>query len=192
MFFLSSDGDLRLEEHDGGWALAGQAAPQFRLVDEYLAYLRDRNYSPKTVRSYGYDLLAFCRWLLATGRPLSEVGTEVLLGFLRACREAKVSGRAGPRQNLSNRLAYADAARSKCRFLRGCSDFGDRSFPACCRVHKPISKASKTRSVCSVVDSCHPTHQAGEHVQDERRIHPPETSECRRCLQPTNNLVSAP
>lgn len=46
--------------------------------------------------TYGYDLLAFCRWLLVTGQSLSEVGTEVLLRFLWACREAKIPGRAGP------------------------------------------------------------------------------------------------
>ncbi len=50
---MNSDCGLSLEERDGGWALAGQVAPQFKLVDEYLAYLTDRNYSPKTVRSYG-------------------------------------------------------------------------------------------------------------------------------------------
>ncbi|TDC96106.1 hypothetical protein E1292_38645 [Nonomuraea deserti] len=54
---------LRLEEREGSWMLAGPSAGQFVLVDEYLAYLADRNYSPKTVRAYGYDLLAFCRWL---------------------------------------------------------------------------------------------------------------------------------
>ncbi|MEU8251626.1 site-specific integrase [Nonomuraea sp. NPDC048916] len=47
---------LRLEECAGGWTLAGSSAGQFVLVDEYLAYLADRNYSPKTVRAYGYDL----------------------------------------------------------------------------------------------------------------------------------------
>jgi len=92
---MNSGCGLSLEERDGGWALAGQVAPQFKLVDEYLGYLTDRNYSPKTVRSYGYDLLAFCRWLLTAGHPLAEVNTEVLLGFLRACRDAQVPGRAG-------------------------------------------------------------------------------------------------
>jgi diketogulonate reductase-like aldo/keto reductase len=58
---MSSEADLRLAERDGGWALAGPAAARFGLVDEYLAYLADRNYSPKTVCAYGYDLLAFCR-----------------------------------------------------------------------------------------------------------------------------------
>ncbi|WP_162561543.1 site-specific integrase, partial [Salinispora mooreana] len=56
-----SEGGLRLEERDDGWVLAGSGAAAFALVDEYLAYLGDRNYSPKTVRAYGYDLLAFCR-----------------------------------------------------------------------------------------------------------------------------------
>jgi site-specific recombinase XerD len=91
-----NDDGLQLRERDGSWALTGSAAARFALVDEYLAYLADRNYSPKTVRAYGYDLLAFCRWLAAEDVPLSEVTTEVLLRFLRACREATVPGRPGP------------------------------------------------------------------------------------------------
>lgn len=75
--------------------LAGAAASRFGLVNEYLAYLADRNYSPKTVRAYGYDLLAFCRWLAAEDLPLPEATTEMLLRFLRVCREAKVPGRPG-------------------------------------------------------------------------------------------------
>ncbi|HEX2290287.1 MAG TPA: site-specific integrase [Pseudonocardiaceae bacterium] len=93
---MISESGLRLEQRDGGWALAGPAAPRFGLVDEYLGYLADRNYSPKTVRAYGYDLLAFCRWLVVEEQPLAQVSTEVLLRFLRACREAKVAGRPGP------------------------------------------------------------------------------------------------
>lgn len=59
-------------------------------------YLADRNHSPKTVRAYGYDLLAFCRWLAGQDLQLVDVPTEVLLRFLRACREATVPGRPGP------------------------------------------------------------------------------------------------
>lgn len=95
LFFVRDD-DLRLEERDGAWALAGTTASRFGLVDAYLAHLADRNYSPKTVRAYGYDLLGFCRWLLAEEEHLEEVTTEVLLRFLHACREAKVPGRPGP------------------------------------------------------------------------------------------------
>jgi integrase/recombinase XerD len=59
LFAVISELGLRLEERDGGWALAGTAASRFGLVDEYLGYLADRDYSPKTVRAYGYDLLVF-------------------------------------------------------------------------------------------------------------------------------------
>jgi site-specific recombinase XerD len=93
---VSDDYGLRLEERDGGWGLAGPAASGFVLVDQYLAHLVDRNYSPKTVRAYGYDLLAFCRWLVSAGEPLAGVTTQVLLRFLHACREATVAGRPGP------------------------------------------------------------------------------------------------
>ena len=93
---MISESGLRLEERDGVWALTGPAASRFGLVGEYLGYLADRNYSPKTVRAYGYDLLAFCRWLVAEEQPLTAVTTEVLLRFLRACREATVPGRPGP------------------------------------------------------------------------------------------------
>jgi len=75
--------------------LTGPAASRFGLVDEFLAYLTDRNYSPKTVRAYGYDLLAFCRWLIVEERSLTAVTTQELLRFLRACREATVPGRPG-------------------------------------------------------------------------------------------------
>jgi hypothetical protein len=50
---MSIEAGLRLEERDDGWALAGSAASRFGLVDEYLAHLADRNYSPKTVRATG-------------------------------------------------------------------------------------------------------------------------------------------
>jgi hypothetical protein len=52
-----SESGLRLEHrNDGIWALTGPAVERFGLVNEYLGYLADRNYSPKTVRAYGYDL----------------------------------------------------------------------------------------------------------------------------------------
>ena len=93
---MISDDDLRLEEREESWVLAGPVANRFGLVDEYLAHLTDRNYSRKTVRAYGYDLLGFCRWLAGENLQLAEVTTEVLLRFLRGCREASVPGRPGP------------------------------------------------------------------------------------------------
>jgi integrase/recombinase XerD len=87
---------LRLEQRDGDWVLAGSGAGGFGLVNEYLGYLADRNYSPRTVRSYGFDLLAFCRWLAAERIDLAAVSTEVMLRFLAFCRQATVTGRPGP------------------------------------------------------------------------------------------------
>src|SRR4029078_13481192 len=50
---------------DGGvWQLAGEETARFGLVNDYLGYLADRNYSSQTVRAYGFGLLAFCRWLV--------------------------------------------------------------------------------------------------------------------------------
>ncbi|HUY23829.1 MAG TPA: hypothetical protein VMV09_00820 [Candidatus Saccharimonadales bacterium] len=48
---------LRLARIADGWALAGLGAERFTLVNEYLSYLADRNYSPQTVRVYGFALL---------------------------------------------------------------------------------------------------------------------------------------
>ena len=76
--------------------LVGEVAAGFGLVNEYLSYLVDRNYSPRTVRSYANGLLAFCRWLTSEGIGLESVTTDVLLLFLRACRQERVPGRAGP------------------------------------------------------------------------------------------------
>ena len=89
-----TENTLGLERADGGvWQLAGRDTARFGLVNDYLGYLADRNYSPRTVRAYGFDLLALCRWLVEQGMGLDAVTTVVLLDFLRACREAKVPGR---------------------------------------------------------------------------------------------------
>jgi hypothetical protein len=92
----TGDSSLRLEQRDGDWVLAGPGADRFGLVNEYLGYLADRNYSPCTVRSYGFGLLAFCRWLAAERIELAGVTTDVMLRFLPACRQARVPGRPGP------------------------------------------------------------------------------------------------
>jgi integrase/recombinase XerD len=84
---------LFLEPSESGWVLAGDRVDRFALVNDYLSYLADRNYSPRTVRTYGFSLLAFCRWLSAAEIGMSAVTTDVLLRFLAACRTERVSGR---------------------------------------------------------------------------------------------------
>jgi site-specific recombinase XerD len=91
---VSSEG-LQVERSARGWSLIGSEADRFGLVNDYLAYLADRNYSPRTIRSYGYALLAFCRWLAVEELALSAVTADVMLRFLAACRAARVPGRPG-------------------------------------------------------------------------------------------------
>jgi site-specific recombinase XerD len=87
--------DLRVEEHDGVWLLVGKDVGRFAVVNEFLGYLADRNYSPRTCRSYAFDLLHFLRWLDGDSVALDEVTTDTLLRFLSACREANPPGRPG-------------------------------------------------------------------------------------------------
>jgi len=47
------DESLRLVRCGDGWMLAGSASAGFALVDEYLAYLSDRNYCQRSVGSPG-------------------------------------------------------------------------------------------------------------------------------------------
>ena len=51
---------VAVDDH-GVWQLRGTAADKFGLVNEFLGYLADRHFSPRTCRAYAYDLLAFSR-----------------------------------------------------------------------------------------------------------------------------------
>ena len=92
---MTDDGGLVAEVRDGCWRLGGFGAAGFELVNDYLAYLADWNYSPRTVRAYAFDLLHFCRWLAGDGVGLDAVTTEVMLRFLASCREAATARRQG-------------------------------------------------------------------------------------------------
>jgi site-specific recombinase XerD len=93
---METDPGLRLETAGGAWLIVGARSGAFATVNEYLGYLADRDYSPATVRAYGFDVLAFCRWLASEGLGLCGVNTDVMLRYLSACRHATVPGRPGP------------------------------------------------------------------------------------------------
>jgi hypothetical protein len=59
------------------WVLSGPGAEKYSLINQYLGYLADRNYSPRTLRAYGYDLLVFCRWLDSEDLDLGSVTTDI-------------------------------------------------------------------------------------------------------------------
>lgn len=90
-------GAVSLRQVDQRWELTCPARPELVAVpNAYLGYLTDRNYSPRTVRTYGFGLVAFCRWAQSTGQDVEAVSTDDLLSFLSACRQQVVAGRGGP------------------------------------------------------------------------------------------------
>ena len=92
---LVTDDGLRVVQDGDVWLLSGAATARFGLINEFLGYLADRSYSPRTRRSYAFDLMSFARWLDGEGVELAGVDVDVLLRFLTACREAVLPGRAG-------------------------------------------------------------------------------------------------
>lgn len=86
---------LRAERRDGRWRLVGPGWGDLAVVNDFLGYLSDRGYSPCTVRSYAYDLLAFTRWLAGEQLGLAQVGTDVLLRFLTFCRTTALPNQPG-------------------------------------------------------------------------------------------------
>lgn len=46
-----ADDGLVLERSEAVWQLAGEDAGRFGLVNDYLSYLADRNYSSRTIRT---------------------------------------------------------------------------------------------------------------------------------------------
>jgi site-specific recombinase XerD len=78
------------EAGPGRWGLTGAAG--LTLVNDYLGYVADRGYSPRTVRAYAFDLLHFARWLAGDGTGLDAVTTDVLLRYLAANRAERRDG----------------------------------------------------------------------------------------------------
>jgi site-specific recombinase XerD len=78
------------EVRAGRWELTG--AGELSLINDFLGYVADRGYSPRTVRAYAFDLLHFTRWLAAEQAGPGEVGTGVLLRYLAANRAERRSG----------------------------------------------------------------------------------------------------
>src|SRR6266540_4147044 len=89
--------EVHVQQHGEAWVLSGPGAEGFGLLNDYLGYLADRRYSPRTIRAYAFDLLHFVRWLLVECLRLEQVTTDVLLGYLAACRVQTLPGRPGRR-----------------------------------------------------------------------------------------------
>lgn len=93
---MNTQQELVLLSSHGAWNLHESAAARFSQANDYLGYLSDRNYSSATTRAYGYDLLAFCRWLHEQNLTIEAVDTNTLINYLKFCKESSVPGRPGP------------------------------------------------------------------------------------------------
>jgi integrase len=86
---------LRAVQRDGRWRLDGAGPADLMVINEFLGYVADRGYSPRTERAYAFDLLAFARWLVDQDLTVGGVTTDALLRFLTFCRAAVLPGQAG-------------------------------------------------------------------------------------------------
>ena len=145
---VTNQDTLRLEAGtDCCWVLAGSNACNYALVNEYLGYLVDRNYSPRTVRAYGYDLLAFCRWLDGEGIALDAVTTDVVLNFMHFCRQVAIKDRPANVVSMSGRRLDGYAATTinhRLAALAGLFTFRSMRDP---EVRNPIPSGREARRV---------------------------------------------
>jgi len=130
----------------GAWQIVGDGADaDLGLINDYLAYLADRRYSPATVRAYAFDLLHFARWLGREDVALGAVTTDVLLCYLAACRGARLPGQHDNVISLASGQALGYAPRTVNRRLAAISGlFGFRAMrdPA---APNPIPKGPAAR-----------------------------------------------
>jgi integrase len=75
--------ELRVVAHGESWALTGPVEARFTLANEYLSYLSDRRYSPRTVRAYGFDLLHFSGLRSAEVLGLAISDVDIARGWIR-------------------------------------------------------------------------------------------------------------
>jgi site-specific recombinase XerD len=86
---------LRAVQRDGWWCLDGDCPADLLVINDFLGYVADRGYSPRTERAYAFDLLAFTRWLVDQDLTVGGVTTDGLLRFLTFCRAAVLPGQPG-------------------------------------------------------------------------------------------------
>jgi len=103
--------ELRVQPAAGGYTLVGPESA-IEVVNEFLCYLVDRNYSRQTVRAYAFDLLHFLRWLSVDGLALEAVNTDALLCYLTACRTTLLPCQQGDKRLLDPRWSQQRLCRA--------------------------------------------------------------------------------
>ena len=86
-----------------GWAVVGPDGAPVPEVASYLDFLAARAFSRHTIRAYALDMLAFWRWLTATGREPGAVAVTDMLEFIRGEQT-----RPGPADQGPDVIRFAD------------------------------------------------------------------------------------
>ena len=92
-------------EIGGSFALADDGAP-IAEANEFLAALRVRGLSPRTIRAYAYDLLLLYRWMRTLDASLGRLESSDLMAFIAVQREAGAEPRSINRRLSTARLLY--------------------------------------------------------------------------------------
>ena len=183
---------LKVIARDGGWELTGSSRAEFSLANEYLSYLADRRYSPRTVRAYAFDLLHFCRWLMAEGTALDAVSTDTLLRFLAECREAVLTGQHGA--NIVNlrsgrSIGYAPATvNRRMAAVSGLFSFRAMRDPS---VHNPVPRGAPARRTAKGARSGMLGHLAKAKPRSQLRVREPRRLPRGLDRQETHDLFAS-
>lgn len=94
-----------MAEMGGIYALADDGAP-IAEANEFLAALRVRGLSSRTIRAYAYDLLLLYRWMRTLDASLGRLESSDLIAFIAMQREAGAEPRSINRRLSTARLLY--------------------------------------------------------------------------------------
>lgn len=102
---ISEDVQLCVVLSDGYFTLleAGHPLPE---ASQFLAAVRVRGLSPRTVRAYAFDLLHFYRWLAATKRQLQDLASADLVDFIAEQQRSGSAPRSINRRLTTVRLLF--------------------------------------------------------------------------------------
>ena len=169
---------LRAVERAGRWSLVGSGPGGVDVVNDYLGYLADRGYSPRTVRAYAFDLLAFARWLVAEGvggRRGHHAGAAAVLGVLsfgvdcRAGRAATCT-RSAMAATVVTRRRRSTAGWRRSRGCSGIGRCGTERRPTRCRTGRRRAAGPPARlAVCWLICES-PRQRSRLRVREPRRL----------------------
>ena len=101
-----SKSTYRVVAEAGKYRIAQKERGPLEAANRFLQGLEVRGLSPRTIRSYAYDLLALYRWLDEEAQEIEKLRQSDLMGFVRKQRAAGAHANTINRRLLLSRLLY--------------------------------------------------------------------------------------